>query len=318
MDNYELLCDKISRIILGKDILAIKKDYLSISKQYQSESINSRKVVDSDNLAIAYMGSRMPETASIVYDVIARLLDRIGSDNINSVLDIGSGTGAVEWAIDTLISASVVGLEQEKSMIKYAKLLSSGLTNSVEYVNGNILSKLDSVSPCDMVIESFVLNELNIKDTYKALDNIVSLMGKYLVLIESGTPVSYSRMMDIRSYLLDKGLKLILPCPHSDTCGLIDDYCNFTCRVPRSKLHKAIKSAVVPYSDEKYFYLIFSKVVEPNHTSTVLRHPIYRKSCVDLKLCNSGTSISSVTVTKSDKSGYRLAKSCKQGDVIVE
>ena len=48
----------------------------------------------------------------------------------------------------------------------------------------------------------------------------MSQSGKYIILIEPGTPKSYERMMKDREYLLSKGLRLVLPCPHEQKCSL--------------------------------------------------------------------------------------------------
>ena len=121
--------------------------------------------------------------------------------------------------------------------------------------------------------------------------------------------------MKIRDYLLSKGLNIVLPCPHSLKCGLDNDYCNFSVRVNRTRVAKQVKNATLGYEDEKYFYLIFSKTDKfETCNSTVIRRPVFRKSCVDLKLCNSDGCISNVTITKKNKSTYSKAKHIKHGD----
>ena len=56
--------------------------------------------------------------------------------------------------------------------------------------------------------------------------------------------------------------------------------------------------------------------VSKSHSSTILRHPVYRKNCIDLKLCNADGSVTTTTITKSDKLGYKLAKDYRHGDIL--
>lgn len=66
--------------------------------------------------------------------------------------------------------------------------------------------------------------------------------------------------MEIREVLLNKGAKIIAPCMHEKKCMLPEnDWCHAICRIPRSRLHKHIKEASVPYEDEKFSYMAFLK-----------------------------------------------------------
>lgn len=320
MDNFLSQQQVIQEVLKNHKMSSIKKDFNNISSQYRKENINSKTVVSLENEVIGYLLGRMGET-SVVVDSVLSKLDKVTdfSSDVKSVLDLGSGTGSVLWAIENYIpNANVVAVEKEKLMIKYSKILSSDLNLNIDYIHENVLSKnVEDLSNVDLVIESYMLNELTENETIKILDLMAEKTRKYLVIVEPGTPKSYEKMMIFRDYLLSKGLNLILPCPHSDKCGLENDYCNFSVRVPRSKLVRQVKSGALNYEDEKYFYLIFSKELkDKNYNSTILRRPIYRKGCVDLKLCNSDETVKSRTITKSDKQNYKAAKDFKHGDNV--
>ena len=136
-------------------------------------------------------------------------------------------------------------------------------------------------------------------------------------MIEPGTPNSYQKMMQDRDNLLAKGFHLVLPCPHSEKCGLENDYCNFTVRVNRTKLSKNIKDGVLGYEDEKYFYLIFAKDNNFFHcNSMVLRKPIFAKNHIELKLCNKNGEVGKCVVTKNNKKQYSQVKKIKHGDIL--
>lgn len=321
MDNFLSQQQVIQEVLKNHKMSSIKKDFNNISSQYRKENINSKTVVSLENEVIGYLLGRMGET-SVIIDAVLEKLNNVTSfsNHVDSVLDLGSGTGSVLWAIENYIpNANVVAVEKEKQMIKYSKILSSNLSLNIDYVHENVLSKkIEELKNADLVIESFMLNELTEDDSIKVLNLMGRKAAKYIVLVEPGTPKSYEKMMKFREYLLSKGLNLVLPCPHSGKCGLENDYCNFSVRVPRSKLVRQVKSGALNYEDEKYFYLIFSKEKQAkNYNSTILRRPIYRKGCVDLKLCGSDSQIKSKTITKSDKQNYKVAKDYKHGDNIV-
>jgi len=320
MDNFFKQSEKINEVLENQKISNLKQNFDDISLEYRKQNINSKTVVSSENKVLAYLSGRMGET-SVVVDSVLSKLDKVTnfSSDVKSVLDLGSGTGSVLWAIENYIpKANVVAVEKEKLMIKYSKVLSSDLNLNIDYIQENVLSKnVEELNNADLVIESYMLNELTENEAIKILDLMAEKTRKYLVIVEPGTPKSYEKMMIFRDYLLSKGLNLILPCPHSDKCGLNNDYCNFSVRVPRSKLVRQVKSGALNYEDEKYFYLIFSKEKQAkNYNSTILRRPIYRKGCVDLKLCGSDSQIKIKTITKSDKQKYKVAKDYKHGDNI--
>lgn len=319
MKNYSALCDRIDEILRDNKISSLRKEYSTISGRYREERANSSVIVASEKEVVSYISSRMCETATIVDNVLSRVndLDSL-SVSVSSVLDIGSGTGSCLWALDNYINnANIVAVERERQMINYSKILASDLSNKIEYLQSDILSpKVKELQKSDLAIESFMLNEMEEKDRFKAVDLICEKTDDYIILIEPGTPKSYQNMIKIRQYIINKGFNLILPCPHSLECGLKDDYCNFSVRVPRTTVSRQIKGGTLNYEDEKYFYLVFRKNQgsQLNHSSIVIRRPVYRKGCVDLKLCNRDGSIKSKTITKSDKNNYKKARELKHGD----
>ena len=263
----------------------------------------------------------MGETAIIVNDVLSRVNNLYDlNTNVKTIIDFGSGTGSCLWALDNYVNnVKIMAVERESLMIKYSKILSRGLSNEIEYVQTDVLSKeVVNLSNVDLVIESFMLNELEENSRTKVVDIMCEKTNNYIILIEPGTPKSYQNMMKIRKGIIDKGFDLILPCPHSLECGLQNNYCNFSVRVPRTKMSRQVKNGTLNYEDEKYFYLVLKK----NHTgdlrqnSTIIRRPVYRKGCVDLKLCNGDGSIGFKTITKRNNVHYKVARDLKHGDLM--
>ena len=84
----------------------------------------------------------MGETSVIVDNVLCKLNALIDLDEeINSVLDLGSGTGSVFWALDNFISnIDITAVEINECMIKYSKMLSKHLDFNIEYLNADVTS----------------------------------------------------------------------------------------------------------------------------------------------------------------------------------
>lgn len=320
MDNFLNQSQLIDEIISQKNISEIKKHYKEISLKYREENIQSSSVISSDIQALSYISSRMGETSIIAYNVLYKLNSFTPlNKNISSILDLGSGTGSIFWALKNFIStAKITAVEKQANMIKYSKILSKPLDYDINFVNSDVLSsKVKELEAFDLVIESFMLNEMTFSDRTKTLDLMYNKSKKYIILIEPGTPNSFEKMMQDRNYLLSKGMQLLLPCPHSDNCKLQNDYCNFSVRVNRTKLSKSIKDGTLGYEDEKYFYLIFAKEPQDfNHQATILRKPVYAKNRIELKLCNKDGSIIKKIITKNNKSQYSEIKKLKHGDFV--
>ena len=95
-----------------------------------------------------------------------------------------------------------------------------------------------------------------------------------------------------------------------------DDWCHFSCRVPRTRLHRQIKGGSAPYEDEKYAYLaaVRAKAAEGGGFR-VLRHPHTHKGYVRLTGCTP-RGIETRTVTRSQSDDYRAARRAAWGDLL--
>ena len=105
------------------------------------------------------------------------------------------------------------------------------------------------------------------------------------------------------------------PCPSGGECKLpADDWCHFTARVARTKLHKQLKGGDVPYEDEKFCFLAVSRT-ECEGKSRILRHPKIESGKITLRIC-SEQGISDKMVTKKS-SFFKAARKSDCGDSFV-
>lgn len=120
--------------------------------------------------------------------------------------------------------------------------------------------------------------------------------------------------MEIRRELIKIGAKVIAPCTHEEECKLPkDDWCHSSCRIARTKIHKQLKDGVVPYEDEKFSYMAFSKTPYKKAEIRVLRHPKIEPGKITLNICTKDD-IKKIIVTKKDKQSFKLARKIKCGD----
>ena len=169
----------------------------------------------------------------------------------------------------------------------------------------------------DLVICSYVLNELSEEDRMIALDKLWKSTKKILLIIEPGTPVGFDEIKIIRKKLMECGGSVIAPCPNIEDCPIAEnDWCHATCRVSRTKIHKLLKNGDVPYEDEKFSYVSVSKdSFEKEDFIRILRHPKIESGKITLQVC-SKDGIFEKVVTKRDKDLFKRARKVSCGDKI--
>ena len=111
-------------------------------------------------------------------------------------------------------------------------------------------------------------------------------------------------------------MNIIAPCTCQTECSLPpDDWCHSIVRVERSKVHKFVKDADVPYEDEKFSYIAISREKIDNSGARILRHPNISSGFIKVKVCNNGN-IEEKTITKKEKDLFKKVKKLKCGDLI--
>ena len=107
---------------------------------------------------------------------------------------------------------------------------------------------------------SYVLDELAPDAIGPLVDRLWALTAGLLLVVEPGTPAGWSRILAARDRLIAAGAHILAPCPHQEPCPLAaPDWCHFSRRVARSRLHRLTKGADVPWEDEKFIYLAASR-----------------------------------------------------------
>jgi ribosomal protein RSM22 (predicted rRNA methylase) len=138
------------------------------------------------------------------------------------------------------------------------------------------------------------------------------------LIVEPGTPAGYGRIMAARAQLIASGAHVAAPCPHDGPCPLAPpDWCHFTQRLPRSRAHKQLKSAELPFEDEKFSYVALMRAPIVQRPARVLAQPVVTKVEVTAKLCTPG-GLSIAKLPRRAKADYARARRWRWGDAVME
>lgn len=292
----------IEKIVQNSSSNALRKAREVLTSTYK-EGKTSRSIFSDESTRLAYLAARMPATYAAVHKVLERAPFLGGH-----LLDLGAGPGTASYAaLDLFPDLSKITLiEQSKEAIALGKVLSSDarfnwIQQSVE----------QPIPNADTAILSYVINELN--DPAKVVAKCWEAVS-LLIIIEPGTPKAFQQMKKIRQQLIDLKAHIAAPCPHSLACP--SDWCHFSARVERTRLHRQLKEGTLNYEDEKFCYLIASKLPVTQAENRIVRHPLKQSGHVRLSLCASSGLLEEKVITRKDKELYRKARDAEWGDSI--
>lgn len=268
----------------------------------------------------AYAAARLPATYAATAWVLDELSRRAPAYAPDSLLDLGAGPGTASWAAASRWPSitRIQMLEQLPAFRALARDLCSRASASVLQAAGIEAFDLtrDALpAQASLVVAAYALIELPENDLPAVLARAWEAAGQALVIVEPGTPRAFERLLGLRRLLLERGARLLAPCPQADECPLAaPDWCHFSVRVPRSRAHMQAKSARVPFEDEKFCYLI---AVRDNAAATpparILRPPLQLKHGVEFHLCTPA-GLARRMVASRDKRLYKQARKLGWGD----
>lgn len=290
----------------------------AISERYRDEENKQGKVlVSRDEEALAYAVVRMPATFGAVSDALAYGCECADLSEVKTMLDVGAGCGAASFAAaGQLKLTEVTCLEREPAMQRLGKELMTGkeVLRDAKWISGNLVTQELSCK-ADLVLSSYVLNELKDEEQILAVQKLWQSAQQALLILEPGTRAGFQVINRIREYVLEQGGHIAAPCPHEGVCRLSkEDWCHNAVRIQRSRVHRLIKGEV-PYEDEKYSYLLAVKNEPSRAENRVLRHPYIEKGFVRVNLCTKEEN-REVTIRKKDGDLYKKARKAKQGDAL--
>ena len=322
MQIPSLLEYAIEKEIEKYNIKELKDAALNLSKRYMENKRTGESFFKTYLDTISYSVIRMPATYSAIRTCLEKIIE-LKAFKINSLLDIGSGTGAAEWAVlDVFDINDIVCLEREKAMRDLSKNYFSynEALRNVKFIEADILKEDLNISK-DLCILSYMINELSEENRLKVIDKVLKCTNKVLLIVEPGTPEGFKNIRKIRDYAFEKGYEIIAPCTgFNGRCDIPkDDWCASSVRVQRTKIHKYLKDAEVGFEDEKFSYVAINVEKDEldlkNNIKRILRHPKIQNGRIEVKTCLQGE-IKEEIITKKNKEEFKSLKKKSVGDIL--
>jgi ribosomal protein RSM22 (predicted rRNA methylase) len=291
-----------------------------ISETYRSGGGSAAIRTDAD--ALAYALARMPATYAAVAASLNALCEVRPDFAPKTLLDIGAGPGTATWAAAETFSslADFTSIDANTALRTLALDLlgKSPRLSDVRYTPGGARTALAGTEAADLVIASYLIGEMDDKERPALADQMWAKTRDMLLIVEPGTPAGYARIIELRQQLIALGAHVTAPCPHDAACPLVaPDWCHFTQRLPRSRAHKALKDAEVPFEDEKFAYVALTRTAIARHPARVLAQPDVGKVEVTAKLCTPhGVMIAKVP--RRAKTDYARARRWRWGDAVTK
>jgi ribosomal protein RSM22 (predicted rRNA methylase) len=303
----------LSKTNLGK----LSTSSQDLSERYREKEGQSRRFLLNDGDYLAYLATRMPATFAAISRVFEEMVRRMPSLCVESLLDVGAGPGTGLWAAAYTFPhlKEAIMIERERGLIEIGKTLTAGADLPRSKWIELDCKQFQTQPVHDLVLMSYAINELEPSSWAGLVSKLWESTGKFLVIIEPGTPAGFERIRLLREMLIEWGACIVAPCPHQQRCP--GEWCHFSERLERSFVHRYAKGATMGYEDEKFSYIVASKTTVEASEPRVIRHPQHRPGNIGLTLCTNNV-IKNINVSKKQKDKYKIARKIKWGDLYTE
>lgn len=268
-----------------------------------------------------YLAVRLPATYAVITRVIREAQIRISGLRVESMLDLGAGPGTAMWAAGEQFPdlERIVLIEDSAGWIEIGKRLSSksGIraVRNAKWWQESVTHEFSPES-FDLVIASYVMNEVSMQDRARVALAALQRTKKLLVIIEPGTPEGFSNIRSLRQELIAAGAYIVAPCPQANECPMpIGDWCHFSERLERTSEHRSAKRGDLGYEDEKYSYVIFSRQPAALPAARILRHPRRHAGHAEFELCTP-EGLKREIISRKQGERYKTAKKAEWGETL--
>ena len=320
VDGVDELASILASVGISSDGAALDRAWSEVSDGYRAGRPTPVGRRFSKEHAAAYAVARAPATVAATTAVLGAVGEQIDDWSPTSVLDVGAGLGTSSWAAMAILPSLQDGqlVERSPSMIDLGRSL--GEFASVPAVRRRVWSPGDVTdlagAHADLVLASYVLSELGDAEVDGAVDAWWAATDQQLVIVDTGTPAGFARILAARTRLIAAGAELIAPCPSTGPCPKHgSDWCHFAVRLDRSGAHRRLKTASLGFEDEKFSYVTASRSGGRRAAGRVLRHPQTRSGHVRVAICHDDVE-SEVVFSKAHRPAYRWARKARWGDAV--
>jgi ribosomal protein RSM22 (predicted rRNA methylase) len=285
-----------------------------ISRTYRDSGTSA--TIKSETDALAYALARMPATYAAVSACLNAALEARSDFAPLTLLDVGAGPGTASWAATEAFPSltSLTLLDTNPALRTLALDLQRGSTrlSGLNYDAGEARAALTKAEAADFVIASYLIGELGEAERKSLVEAMWTRTRDMLLIVEPGTPAGFARI------LIAAGAQVLAPCPHDNACPLrAPDWCHFSQRLARSRAHKQVKGADVPFEDERFAYVVLTRAPATARPSRILAQPVVGKAEISAKLCTSD-GVTIAKVPRRDKAAYAVARHWRWGDAMME
>jgi ribosomal protein RSM22 (predicted rRNA methylase) len=292
----------------------------TISKTYRDGGGSGG--IRSETDALAYALARMPATYAAVTASLNALVEIKPDFAPNSLLDVGAGPGTATWAaaeaFPSLKDFALLDANDALRALALDLARDSMRLRGIGYERGEARATLTKADGADLVVASYMIGEIGDAEQRSLAELMWEKTRDTLLVVEPGTPAGYTRIIALRERLIALGAHVIAPCPHDGKCPLqAPDWCHFTQRLQRSRAHKQVKGAELPFEDEKFAYVALTCAPVAQHLSRVLTQPVISKVEIVAKLCTPA-GLAVAKVPRRAKADYASARRWRWGDAVME
>ena len=308
---------------LGARLQGVSRNELAtraekISKTYREGGRSMTIASDTD--ALAYALVRMPATYAAVAACLNAVQEISPDFAPQDLLDVGAGPGTASFAAAEAFSSleDFTLLDANPALRELALGLSrdNERLHPLKYEHGQVQALLADREAADLVVASYVIGELGEAERRTLAELLWDRTRDTLLIVEPGTPAGYARILAVRAQLIASGAHVVAPCPHDGECPLAaPDWCHFAQRLPRSRAHKEVKAADLPFEDEKFTYIALARKPAPQHFARLLAPPHLSKVEATAKLCTADGLVLA-KIPSRDKSAYAAARRWRWGDLV--
>ncbi|MCW2243696.1 small ribosomal subunit Rsm22 family protein [Azospirillum canadense] len=311
----------VDRALDGIALSDLKRAADRLSQRYRAEVRDGRFHLSDDLAARAYLATRLPATYAAVRASMGVVAEARPDFAPVTGLDVGAGPGTALWAAaDCWPSLDDVLLVEGSPAIRAVgeALAREAVPARIQWRAGDVASGLPEGEPRDLVTLAYVLDELSEEARDRLVDRLWALTADTLLVVEPGTPAGWGRILRARRRLAEAGAHILAPCVHSAACPLAaPDWCHFSRRVARSRLHRLAKGGEVPWEDEKYAYVAVSRHPGARPEARIIAPPWSAgNGRVGFKLCGRDGGASERVLGKRDGALFKAARRLDWGDVL--
>lgn len=309
----------VDQILDGVEFTQLKQAADILSRRYRAELRDGAFHLDAHRAIEAYLATRLPATYAAIRTSFEAVAIARPEFQPRSLLDVGAGPGSALWAaadcwsvLDsaTLIEASDAARQAGARLLAAAPL-------RAEWIAADVVKGLLDIAPADLVSLGYVLDELAPEQRPRLIARLWELTRGTLIIVEPGTPAGWRRILAARAQLIEANAHIVAPCAHAQACPIIEpDWCHFSRRVARARIHRLTKQGDAPWEDEKYIFIAASRAAASERSARVLAPPRRATGRTELKLCLQSGAVEERLVTRRDGDAFKAARRVDWGDAI--